>query len=98
MARRIPKDAMTRALAAAGGAEGGQEEALDLEEGLDLDDLGEDEFELEQDSADEGVWKLALVSAGSADEVREDTLTVRCWDQDGDDDAEAGTSTDDTGE
>ena len=43
MARRIPKDAMTRALAAAGGAEGGQEEALDLEEGLDLDDLGEDD-------------------------------------------------------
>lgn len=65
---------------------------------LDSGSRGEDEFELEQDSADEGVWKLALVSAGSADEVREDTLTVRCWDQDGDDDAEAGSSTDDTGE
>lgn len=61
---------------------------------MDAGSRGEDEFELTQDSADEGVWKTTLVSAGEADEVREDTLTVRCWDLDGDDDAEAGTSND----
>lgn len=65
---------------------------------LDAGSRGEDEFELTQDSADEGVWKTTLVSAGEADEVREDTLTVRCWDLDGDDDAEAGTSSDDSGD
>lgn len=61
---------------------------------MDAGSRGEDEFELTQDSADEGVWKTTLVSAGDADEVREDTLTVRCWDLDGDEDAEAGTSND----
>lgn len=50
---------------------------------------GEDEFEMEQDSADEGVWQLSLVSAGTEDETRTDTLTVRCWDIDGDEDGEA---------
>jgi len=45
----------------------------------DSGDRGEDEYELEGDSADEGFWKLTLVSAGEADEVREDTFTVRLW-------------------
>lgn len=61
---------------------------------------GEDEFDLDQDSADEGVWKLTLVSVGSEDEQREDTLTVYAWDIDGDDDADGGSGSggDDTGE
>lgn len=63
---------------------------------LQSDGRGEDEFELDQDSADEGVWKVSLVSAGSEGEVRTDSLTVRCWDQDGDEDAE-GSSGDDGG-
>ncbi|MCB9778496.1 MAG: hypothetical protein H6742_08040 [Alphaproteobacteria bacterium] len=59
---------------------------------------GEDEFELDQDSADEGVWKLTIVSTGTEGEEREDTLTVRAWDIDGDDDADGSSSGgDDTG-
>lgn len=64
---------------------------------LDSGDRGEDEFELEQDSADEGVWKTTIRSTGSEGEVREDTLTVRCWDEDGDEDGEGSSSSDDTG-
>lgn len=60
---------------------------------LDSGDRGEDEFELQQDSADEGVWKLTLVSVGEEDEVREDTLTVNCWDLEEDEDSEADTGT-----
>ncbi|NOY24584.1 MAG: hypothetical protein GXP62_01805 [Oligoflexia bacterium] len=60
---------------------------------LDSGARGEDEFELEQDSADEGVWKLSIVSAGDTNEVRDDTLNVRCWDQDGDTGAQVGTTT-----
>ncbi len=63
---------------------------------LTSDQRGDDEFELDQDSADEGVWKTTIVSVGSEDEVRQDTLTVRCWDQDGDDDG-SGSSSSDTG-
>lgn len=59
---------------------------------LDSGARGEDEFELEQDSADEGVWKLTIVSAGDTNEVRDDTLNVRCWDQDGDTGTQAGTT------
>jgi hypothetical protein len=40
---------------------------------------GEDEYDLIQDSADEGYYKLTITSAGTADEQREDTLTVRLW-------------------
>lgn len=47
MARRIPKDAMTRALAAAGGPTDAAEEpavaAPELDEAIDLDDIGEDD-------------------------------------------------------
>lgn len=61
---------------------------------LSSDQRGDDEFELDQDSADEGVWKTTLVSVGSEGEVRQDTLTVRCWDQDDDG---SGSSSSDTG-
>lgn len=40
---------------------------------------GEDEYDLIQDSADEGYYKLTITSAGTDDEQREDTLTVRLW-------------------
>ena len=40
---------------------------------------GEDEYELVGDSADEGLWQITLVSAGAADEVREDAFTIRLW-------------------
>lgn len=60
---------------------------------LDAGDRGEDEFELQQDSADEGVWKLTLVSVGEEGEVREDTLTVNCWDLEDDDDSDEETTT-----
>jgi hypothetical protein len=40
---------------------------------------GEDEYDLIQDSADEGYYKLTITSAGAANEQREDSLTVRLW-------------------
>ena len=60
---------------------------------------GVDEFEMQQDSADEGVWKLDIVSTGTADEVRTDTLTVRCWDRSADTGGASGSSShnDDSG-
>ncbi len=39
----------------------------------------EDEFELDQDSADEGYYKTILQSVGDDGEVRTDTVTVRVW-------------------
>jgi len=40
---------------------------------------GEDEYDLIQDSADEGYYKLTITSAGEPDETRDDTLTFRLW-------------------
>ncbi len=40
---------------------------------------GEDEYDLEQDSADEGVYLITLESEGAPGEEREDTLTFRLW-------------------
>ena len=71
------------------------------------DSRGEDEYDLEPDSADEGFYKPILVSVGEPGEVRTDTLTFRLWDEDDDEDS-AGrdtgekkqpvdTGTDDTG-
>ncbi len=42
---------------------------------------GSDEYDLTQDSADEGVWKIDLTSEGDADEVRTDTLVFKLWQQ-----------------
>ena len=40
---------------------------------------GADEYDLTQDSADEGYYKLRLVSVGEEGEQRSDELTVRLW-------------------
>lgn len=46
----------------------------------DSPDRGEDEYDLDQDSADEGYYKTALVTRGAEGEVRTDVLTFRLWD------------------
>jgi hypothetical protein len=48
---------------------------------------GEDEYDLDPDSADEGFYKMTLVSVGEPDEVRTDTFTIRLWDEDDDEDS-----------
>lgn len=40
---------------------------------------GEDEYEMEPDSADEGLYSIMLVSVGETGEVRDDIFTVRLW-------------------
>jgi hypothetical protein len=47
----------------------------------DSGERGKDEYELEGDSADEGYWKITLVSAGDSDEVREDSFTIRLFEE-----------------
>lgn len=47
----------------------------------DSGDRGEDEYDLERDSAEEGVYKLTIESDGAPGEVRTDTLTFRLWDE-----------------
>lgn len=51
------------------------------------DSRGEDEFDLDHDSADEGYWKTTLKTNGEADEVRTDSLTFRAWEADSGDTA-----------
>jgi hypothetical protein len=48
---------------------------------------GEDEYDMDPDSADEGFYKLTLVSVGKPGEVRTDTFTIRLWDEDDDEDS-----------
>jgi len=45
----------------------------------DSEDRGEDEYDLESDSAGEGLYATTLVSVGDDGEVRTDTLTFRLW-------------------
>lgn len=45
----------------------------------DSPDRGEDEYEMDPDSADEGIYTTTLVSVGEEGEVRTDTLTFRLW-------------------
>jgi hypothetical protein len=47
-------------------------------------DRGDDEFELDNDSAGEGIWALEITSVGEDGESREDTLTFRLWESTGD--------------
>ena len=47
----------------------------------DSGDRGQDEYDLERDSAEEGVYKLTIVSDGITGEVREDVFTFRLWDE-----------------
>lgn len=55
---------------------------------VDSGDRGEDEYDLERDSADEGYYKLSMVSVGDDGEVRDDTFTIKVWDEDGDSDGD----------
>ena len=41
--------------------------------------VAEDEYDLTQDSADEGYYKTTLESVGEPGEVRTDTFTIRVW-------------------
>lgn len=45
---------------------------------------GDDEYDLDRDSADEGFYKIVLETNGAEGEVRTDTLTFRLWDSDAD--------------
>lgn len=45
----------------------------------DSGDRGEDEYDLDEDSAQDGLFVLELVSYGESGETREDTLTFRLW-------------------
>jgi hypothetical protein len=42
-------------------------------------DRGEQVHELEQDSADKGLWQIDVRSLGAADEARTDIFTVKLW-------------------
>lgn len=55
---------------------------------------GEDEYDLDPDSADEGYYKLSLQSVGEEGEVRTDTLTIRVWDVVDDSDGDTASSGD----
>jgi len=46
----------------------------------DSGERGEDEYDLTQDYADEGIYKLELQSVADEGEIRTDTFTVRLWD------------------
>ena len=45
----------------------------------DSGERGTDEYDLEQDSADEGYYKLTLQSSGEPGETREDTLYFKLY-------------------
>ncbi len=53
---------------------------------VDSGERGEDEFDLERDSADEGFYKIVLETNGSEGEIRTDSMTFRLWDSDEDSD------------
>ena len=48
----------------------------------DSGDRGEDEYDLERDSAGEGWWVFELESVGDEGEVRTDTFTFRLYEED----------------
>jgi hypothetical protein len=60
----------------------------------DSGDRGEDEYDLEADSADEGLFQIVLVSVGDEGESREDTFTIRVWENDSTDTEDTTGSTD----
>lgn len=62
----------------------------------DSGDRGEDEYDLEADSADEGLYLRELSSAGEEGESREDTFTIYVWEDDSTSDDT--TTSSDTGE
>lgn len=46
---------------------------------VSVEDSGSFEYDLEQDSADEGYYKTILESVGAPGEVRTDTFAIRVW-------------------
>ena len=48
---------------------------------LNSGDRGEDEYDMQPDSADEGLYKITLVSVGSEGELRNDTIHIKLWEQ-----------------
>ena len=46
---------------------------------LESPNRGEDEYTMQADSADEGLYKLTLVSVGSEGEQRDDLLQIKLW-------------------
>ena len=49
---------------------------------LESDGRGEDEYRLTQDSANEGLYKITLISVGSQDERRQDFVQFKLWEED----------------
>ena len=48
------------------------------------DGRGKDEYDLDRDSAGEGIWVFELNSVGEDDEVRTDTFTFRLYEEEED--------------
>jgi len=51
---------------------------------LESDGRGEDEYRLTQDSANEGLYKLTVISVGSERERRQDFVQFKLWEEDPD--------------
>ena len=49
---------------------------------LESGQRGEDEYTLTPDSADEGLYKVTLISVGSEGEQRDDLLSIKLWKED----------------
>ena len=64
----------------------------------DSSERGKDEYELLPDSADEGIYKLVIVSVGDEGEQRSDELTFRLWYDDTEASADDGSEGGDTAE
>jgi hypothetical protein len=43
---------------------------------------GDDEYKLTPDSADEGLYKITLISVGSDGEERDDLIRIQLWTED----------------
>lgn len=63
---------------------------------VDSGERGEDEYEMEADLADEGLYVLELQAVADEGEQRTDTFTLRLWDLIGDNDGEGSSSAQDT--
>ena len=48
---------------------------------IDSGDRGTEEYEMNPDSADEGLYKLTLVSVGAEDELRNDVIRIKLWEE-----------------
>jgi len=49
---------------------------------LESGDRGDDEYKLTPDSADEGLYKITLISVGSDGEQRDDLIRIKLWEED----------------